>query len=357
MPLVAIFVALSLSAQDSPKHDSPDPATCKICKPALDSAVAFARSNFRNSNLAGHTFTGLMLLILGDKGQDLQACIEFAGRSIQTPTGGNSNWFIAMSAYFLSEVYLRDPSDKVRGMLVNAINTAGGTMEQTGGWGHSPGFWRSNNYHKKGGSRDLGIVTGMMYGAMLNMKAAGIGIPDAMFRRVEKHLESISDGSGFNYGTDNKVPDVCMSRASYVYLGLTNGQIDEHPFYAKIAEGLGQRFKKIEEGHACGALHHFGVAAAMHRAGKYADFSAYWIDRLIAKQKKDGSISLGCDAGDKFSDATSNAAVLAILLLLQKDGAFKAEGKKVEWKPAPAGGGANASPFSQKDKPPAPDKK
>jgi hypothetical protein len=345
-----VLLAGMASAQDPSKHDSTDPAVCKTCKPAFDRAVQFVRSNFRNADVAGHAFAGLLFLMLNPKDTDLQACVQSATRSIGTRTGGNSNWYIAISAYFLSEVYLRTREASVQGALVNAINTAANTMEQTGGWGHSPGFWRSNNYHKKGGSRDLGMVTSMMYAAMINMKSGGIDIPEALLRRVEKHLESISDGQGFNYGSDNKVPDSAMGRGSYVFLGLTNARMDNHPFYSKLIEGLKKRYKNVDQGHACASLHHYGVAAAMHRLGEYATFSGHWLDKLIAAQKKNGSISLGCDRGDSHADETANAAVFAIILLLQKEGAFKAEGNKVEWKPAPAGPGkSNGSPFSQKE--------
>jgi hypothetical protein len=334
--LACAFLLGPPAVQDSSKHDSSDPTACRTCRPVYDRAVAYVRANYPGSNIAGHVYAGLLFLIQGQKGSDLQACVQFASRAAQSRTGGNSNWYIALAAYFLSEVQLRDPSPAVQGALVSAINAAASTMEQTGGWGHSPGFWRSNNYHKKGGSRDLGMVTSLIFAALLNMKAAGIAIPDALFRRVEKHLESISDGHGFSYGTDNKVPDTAMGRGGYVLLGLTNAQISEHPFYAKIAEGLSRRVKDTGTGHACACLHFFSAGAAMHRLGKYPEFASHWIDRLIAAQKRDGSISLECDRGDKHADPTSDAAVLAILLLLQQEGAFKAEGRKVEWKPAPA---------------------
>lgn len=356
--LILAWLCVPGAAQDQSKHDSTDPAVCKTCKPAFDRAVQFVRSNFRGADVAGNAYAGLLFLMLNPKDPDLQACIQAASRSIGTRTGGNSNWHIAISAYFLSEVYLRSPEASVQGALINAINTAGGTMEQTGGWGHSPGFWRSNNYHKKGGSRDLGMVTAMMFAAMVNMKAGGIGIPESLYRRVEKHLESISDGLGFNYGSDNKVPDTAMGRGGYVLLGLTNAQIDHHPFYPKLVEGVKKRYKSVDKGHACASLHHYAIAAAMHRIGEYSAFASHWIDPLIAAQKKNGSISLGCDRGDKHADETANAAVFAILLLLQKEGAFKARGNKVEWKPAPGGGGkSNASPFSQKEPPKEPEKK
>jgi tetratricopeptide (TPR) repeat protein len=69
--------------------------------------------------------------------------------------------------------------------------------------------------------------------------------------------------------------------------------------------------------------------------GKFKEASRA-IDKLIAAQKPDGSIMLASDGGGKFDDPVGDAAVFALVLLLQKEGVFKAEGKKVEWKPAPA---------------------
>jgi hypothetical protein len=117
----------------------------------------------------------------------------------------------------------------------------------------------------------------------------------------------------------------------------------DHDFYTRILTGLPQRYKKLEQGHACASLHHYSVPAAMKRAGKYDLFMVEWIDKLIERQNKDGSISLKCDRGDKHGDKTADAACFAIILLLQDLDAFKPKGKK------PRGGlGGRDSPFGSK---------
>jgi hypothetical protein len=302
------------------QHEETDPLKCKTCKPALERAVAYVRAHYRSADVAGIVYAGLMFLMLDPNGPDLQACVQAAGRHAQNPF---NNWYFGLSAYFLSEVYLRRPSAEIQGFLNAAMNRAGAMIEDTGGWCHNQGEWRRTNYHKQGGSRDLGMLTGMVFAAMVNMKAAGLELPEALFKKVEKNLEAISDGLGFKYGTDNGCPDFAMGRGAYVFLGLTNGGMDSHPFYDTIVQGLEKRYRDIERGHACACIHHFGVAAAMHRAGKYPQFAEAWIDKLIAKQAADGSISLGCDRGDQFADKTGNAAAFACILLLQKEGAFK----------------------------------
>jgi hypothetical protein len=334
-------LAFLLLLQDP--HPDPDPHKCATCRPALEKAVSYVKSNFRRGQLPGHVYAGLMFLILGDRGQDLQTCVSYAARSSRS----TYNWDLALSLYFLSEVQLVLPTADVNNALVEGVNNAIRTIEPSGGWGHRQGYGEKTGYHKKGGSRDLGILTSMIFGALWNMRAAGMSVPESLLKRAEKNLESICDGHGFAYGNDNKVPDVAMSRAGYVYMGLTNAGQAEHPFLPKIVQGLEKRYKGLERGHSFAPLHHYGCAAAMHRAGLYARFAAEWIDKLIARQKSDGSVDLVHDGGTRgrkpWENASANTAAFAVILLLQKEGAM----------PVKKGNSASSasdrrSPFSQR---------
>jgi len=360
--LLALFLGPAF-AQDPPSngggaHAEKDPFKCPKCKPALEKAVSYVKSHYKGDGLPGHVYAGLMFLIMGDTGSDFQACVSYASQSIKAG-GFNRNWYLGMCWYFLSEVYLRFPTAETHNAMVEAFNIATSQQETTGGWCHHKEMWKKNNYNKIGGGKDLGMVTSMVYGAFWNMKAAGVSVPKPMFERVEKNLESIHDGNGICYGTDNKWGDITMSRIGYVFMGLTNAKAQDHMWYAKIVDGLQKRYKSLEKGHAFAPLHHYSVAAAMHRAGLYDAFAAEWIDKLIAAQKADGTISLKCDRADKYADWTANAACLAMILLLQKPDAFKPAGKEI--KPPPpgdeAGGGGGGSPFGNKkkdDDPPSP---
>jgi hypothetical protein len=326
------------------RHTDGDPRACPACRTAVERAVSYALTHYRSSGLAGHAFTGLMLLVLDNTGGDFQACVACCKRACTS----TYNWDLALSMFFLSEAMARRPSGDLQNALVAAANTAGKTQEPTGGWGHSLGFSDKTGYAKKGGSRDLGVLTSMIYGALWNMKAAKISVPKALFERIEKHLDSIFDGGGFNYGTDCRWRDDSMGRSAYTFLGLANAGAADHPYYEKMVRALEQRCKGIERGHAFAPLHHFGTAAAMHRAGLYSKFSEEWVDKLIARQKPDGSIDLVHDGGQRgkfpWENAAANAAAFASILLLQKEGAFGP-------RPAARAPGAlpsKKSPFSQK---------
>jgi hypothetical protein len=340
--------SVALIAQDGDGgHAEKDPYKCPKCRPALEKAVSYVRGHYKSDGLAGHVYAGLMFLIMGDTGADFQACVSYATRAVEN-SGFNRNWYLGMCLYFLSEVYLRYPTPEVHNAMVKAVNSAPGQQETTGGWCHHKEMWKKNNYNKIGGGKDLGMVTSMVFGAFWNMKAAGMPVPKGLFDKVEKNLESIHDGFGICYGTDNKWGDITMSRISYVFMGMTNARAQDHPWHAKIVEGLQKRFKSLEKGHAFAPLHHYSVAAAMSRAGLYDRFAAEWIDRLIAEQKPDGTISLKCDRADKYADWTANAACLAIMLLLQKPGIFEPKGKEVKG-PAAGPGAGGGSPFGRKE--------
>lgn len=336
----------SMAQDGEGAHVEKDPYKCAKCRPALEKAISYVRSHYRSDGLAGHVYAGLMFLVMADTGPDFQACVSYATRAIEN-SGFNRNWYLGMCLYFLSEVYLRYPTPEVHNAMVKALNSAPAQQETTGGWCHHKEMWKKNNYNKIGGARDLGMVTSMIFGALWNMRAAGMTVPKGLFDKIEKNLESIHDGFGICYGTDNKWGDITMSRISYVFMGLTNARAQDHPWYAKVIEGLQKRFKSLEKGHAFAPLHHYSVAAAMGRAGLYDQFAAEWIDKLIAAQKPDGTISLKCDRADKYADWTANAACLAIILLLQKPGTFEPKGKEIKG-PA-AGPGSGGSPFSRKD--------
>jgi hypothetical protein len=327
---LALLVLAAPAWAQTKKHDK-DPHKCAVCRAALERAASYALTNYRSSGVAGHAFTGLMLLVMGDRGREFQACVACCSRACTS----TYNWDLCLSLYFLSEVAVRAPTAEVQNALVAGLNTAARTREPTGGWGHALGYSDKNGYAKSGGSRDLGVVTSMIYGAMWNMKAAKIGVPKELFESVEKHLNTIFDGGGFSYGTDcNGWRDDGMGRSAYTFLGLANAGETQHPFYDKMLQALGQRFKNIEGGHAFAPIHHFGTAAAMHRAGRYQEFADEWIDKLITKQKADGSVDLVTDWGKRgkfpWENATANAAAFASILLLQKEGAFAPKAKSVE---------------------------
>lgn len=353
MKLSIAFLALLLAAT---------PATVQDKKPnnsgALAKAMSYVKANYKGSGLAGHVYAGFAFMMDGASDGDLADCVNWCCRGIKQK-GFNGNWYLGMCMFFLAEYSMKyGLTGEVQSAFQEGLKVAADQVEDTGGYCHHKEMWKENNYNKIGGGRDLGMVTSMVYGAFLEMKSLGVD-PGSLMEKAQKNLESISDGNGFSYGTDNRWGDICMSRACYVLLGLLATKRTDHPFYAKITEGLEKRYKSVESGHAFGPLHYFAVGAALHRlgAGEYSKFSSEFLPKLTSSQGSDGTVPMKSDGGkrkdaDKFMDSLASTAVFACLIMLQKDGVFvpKARGKGAA---KGGGGGSGGSPFSQKpaDKP------
>jgi hypothetical protein len=344
----ALAGALALGAAAPQAAHDPDWRKCKKCLPAFTQAFGYVKANYKNpqtkrvigSMLGGYVFSGFAFLAEGNSPRELEDCVQYCAQAIKDE-GFNRNWYLSMCMFFLTEVALRNGlTPQIQRALADGLKHAASQQEETGGWCHHREMWKENGYNKRGGGRDLGMVTAMIYGAFLEMKALGIEVPSAMFERAHKNLESLSDGAGVRYGTDNMVGDPGMARASYVLMALQGTGRATHPFYSKYLNGLEGRFKQVEAGvHGFAPLHYFSVGAAMHRAGPdaYRKFADAHLDRLIATQTADGVVPL------KNEDDVASTAVFATLVLLQRDGAFQplrrvlrasSKSNKDEWKHA-----------------------
>jgi hypothetical protein len=333
--VMAALVAAALLAGDGPRlaearpaqdAHNPDWRKCKICAPALARAMGYLKANLRSdkarrvigSKMGGYMFGGFAFMLDGESPKELEECVRYCCQAIKDE-GFNRNWYLSMSMIFLAEHATRyGLTPEVEKALGEGLRMAQKQQEETGGWCHHLRMWAEDNYNKKGGGQDLGMVTTMIYGAFLEMKALGIPV-GPMMEKAQKNLETLSDGMGVRYGTDNGVGDAAMARASWVLSSLLATGQGTHPLFAKYEKGLEQRFKKIEDGvHGFAPLHYFSVAAAMHRLGpeRYGKFTAEYLDRLIRTQTPEGIVPL------KGEDDVASTAVFACIIMMQKPGIF-----------------------------------
>ena len=321
----------------------PDWRKCKICVPALAKALTYLKANLQSdkvkrvigSKMGGFMMGGFAFMMEGESPRELDQCVRYCCQAIKDE-GYNRNWYLSMSMIFLTEHATRyGLTPAVEKALAQGLLMAQKQQEETGGWCHHLRMWAEENYNKKGGGQDLGMVTAMIYGGFLEIKALGITV-GPMMEKAQKNLETISDGMGIRYGTDNGVGDAAMARASWVLLSLLATGNVGHPFFAKYEKGLMQRYRKIEDGvHGFAPLHYFSVAAAMHRLGPdaYSKFTAEYLDRLIQTQTPEGVCPL------KGEDDVASTAVLACIIMMQKPGVFMPPRQRKEEaaaKPAPA---------------------
>jgi hypothetical protein len=342
--LIGLALALSggvVPAQEKPASaHHPDYRKCKKCAPALAKAMAYLKANLDSDKVkrpigcptGGYMMAGFAFM-MDNNGEawtkELERCVQSCVNAVHDDYF-NRNWYLAMGLFFLSEYSLKyGMTPKIEKALKDGLKNAREQQEETGGWCHHLGMWKGG-YNKNGGGKDLGMATAMIYGALLEMKALGLGTGDVA-ARAQKNLEDISDGVGIRYGTDNGVGDAAMARASYVLLALQATGNVGHLFYSKYLKGLQQRYKAIDaEIVGYSPLHYFSVAAAMHRAGpeEYRKFVEEYLDKMIASQTPEGVITLRAD------DDIANTAVFAAVVMMQKDRVFCPRANRLD-RPSP----------------------
>jgi hypothetical protein len=340
---LAALVGLALLAGSAaPAQDKPAPAhvpdyrKCRKCAASLAKAMAYLKANFENpktkrvigSMTPGYMLSGFAFMMDGEGSQkELEKCVRHCCEAI-TNTGYNRNWYLGMSFFFLAEYSMKyGMTPAIEKAFKEGLRMAEDQQERTGGWCHHLRMWTEDGYNRKGGGQDLGMIDTMMFGAFMELKTLGLN-PGAVAERAEKCLESISDGAGIRYGTDNNVGDAGMARASYALLGLQASGRITHPFYAKFTKGVEERYKRVKDGvHGFAPFHWFSVAAACHRIGPdlYRKYAEEHLDRMMETQTAEGVVALGDD------DVASTAAY-ACTIMLQKERIFEARGPA---KPSP----------------------
>jgi hypothetical protein len=272
-------------------------------------------------------------LIEGNSPSDLAECVRFCAGTIKEK-GLNRNWHVAMSMFFLAEAATKaGVSPELKSAWTEAAAIAAREQEPTGGWCHYKGMAKERKYVETlSGGEDIAILTCMIYASCLEMKALGVesgGIAD----KARKNLESLREEFGFHYGTRASwSKDPCMSRAGTVLMALAATGKTDDPWYAPFSEGLQRRFGKCADGHSFGAIHYFATAAAMHRLGPevYRKFADKYLDELIGAQNAQGVVALAHDGKvDGWGkDEVASTAVLASIILMQKEGAFVPKPKR-----------------------------
>jgi hypothetical protein len=319
-------------------HD-PELRKCKPCLAALGRSMGYLKENFDNpqtkrvigSMLGGYVYAGFAFMMAGEGySKELDACVRWCQQAVKD-TGFNRNWYLGSCLYFLAEHAQRfGLTPQTRKAVLEAYKLAAEQQEESGGWCHHKEMWKKDDYNKKGGGRDLGMINVQMFAALTEFKALGID-PGPMLDKLRKNLESISDGpkGGICYGTDNRVGDPAFGRAAYVQLGLQSVGAEDDAFFARYAEGLQKNFRRIKEGeHGFAPYHYFGVPAALHRMGPaaYRPFCEEWLDKLIETQRPDGVVPLHGE------DDVASTGVFACIVWMQKEGVFKVPPKR---KPKP----------------------
>lgn len=320
-----------------------------------EKALGYIKKNFagRDWRTIPDLFCGLVFLLDGrdEYAAELEKAIAIAKRKIMDNKAFNGNWFIAYSALFLAIVYAHEPMEDVKQALEAGFKVALETREDdTKGWGHNKGWGTSSGYYKRGGAKDLGIVTATMVAAALIAREQGVDVPRSLIEGGLQNLASIARNGAVPYGTANGFM-ACLSRSAAAFPGLHAAKMTSNPIYSCVSQGLAKDFPNLERGHAYGPIHFFAEAFAAQILGCFGQMAEHWLPQLTSRQDGEGATAMQHDGGSRGREPPElgATAVYALMILMQKNKLLPPGGRKPAVK-GPGGGGAGAvggSPFGR----------
>ncbi len=344
---VALSVALLMSVFASPPAPAASPPgavhagdyrTCKTCAAALEKSFGHVKSNLGKSVLGGQWYAeflgafyaGFAFLAEGNSPAEAKQCAEHVCKYFDWVKrhGGYEGWFCSMAMLYLTEYGLRyGLTPEMAAKLEWGAKWAHKTREKEGGWFHGP-RWGQGNY-----ALDISSVGCGYFMALEEMRALGLQTGPAL-DEAREYVEMVCDGRSVAYGLWGR-GGFSLAAASYVFLGLTSTGQDGDPRVAGIGRHLQESCRDVRKAHASGNLHHFAVAAALHRVGPeaYGRFAQYYLhDLIIPNLRPDGTIAAfpNDEGGDapaayaKLKDGSDyvSTAILAAMILFERPGAF-----------------------------------
>jgi hypothetical protein len=311
----------------------------------LDKALAYLKSKMSSLDAGIMPYMGLAFLLDGREEfkEPLQTIVDQTLPLTGESKHFNGNWHLAQAILFLSEVYKRDPSERIAEALKQASKSAARSVEATGGWCHHRGYAARSGYDRKGGGVDISMLTALMVAALMNMRAAELEVNGSLISNGVSNLKGMSRGGLIGYGTGNGAPDRAAARGAMLAFALWLGKQSGDPHVGAVKQILPRVLGQTESGHAWGPLNFLAVGLAGYATGQYGSFASTWLGRL--RQAADGTVTLRADGrNDNNFDGghVGDTAVYAILILLQRKNILE------------AGGGSGAarrpsiSPFSQR---------
>jgi hypothetical protein len=337
-----VFAASICRAGPAAKADGPghpgDYRTCPVCKQALEKSMGYLKGNLQKSVLSsvwyaemlGSFYGGFAFLMEGNSQKEAKQCADHICKYFDWAKHhmGYEGWFCSMSMAYLTEYSLRyGATPEIKAKLEWGAKWVHKTREKEGGWFHGP-RWGQGNY-----ALDISSVGCGYFMALEEMRVLGMETGPAL-DDVRDYASRVCDGRSVAYGLWGK-GGFSLGASGYILIGLTSSGQKDDPRVAGIGGFLKEHYRDVRKAHACGYLHHFGVAAALHRVGPeaYGPFAQYYLHELIIpNQRPDGSIgSFPNDNGDPAPTAYASmkengdfacTAVLASMILLERPGAF-----------------------------------
>lgn len=336
---VVLFLVLSrVEAVELQLHPE-DHRTCSTCRAALDRSLGYLRKNFDAqvandgwyAGMLNSFYGGFAFMMEGNSAKEAKVCSQRMGWYLENwakKGGGFDGWFASMAMLSLSEYSLRyGATPEIRAQLEFGAKFCHKTREAEGGWFHSP-RWGGPNY-----ALDISAIGCGYFAAMDIMDALGMSTGPAL-ADVRDYVDHVCDGRSVAYGLHGR-GGFSLASASYLVIGLTSSGHGDDPRVKAIGDNLLNNVEKIRNAHASGMLHHFGVAAALHRSGPeaYSRFAGHYLHRyFIANQAADGSLAPFPNDNTAAPEVAyaelkkggdyAATAILTSMLLMTRQGAF-----------------------------------
>ncbi len=316
-----------------------DHHACSTCNAALARSMDYLRKHFDKdvandgwyAGMLNSFWGGFTFLIDGNSPKEAKVCAERMRFYLETwaKNGmGYDGWFASMAMFYISEYCLRYGSTpELKAALEFGAKFAHKTREAEGGWFHNP-RWGGPNY-----AIDISGVGCGYFAAVRNMERLGLETGPAL-ADVNDYISKVCDGRSVAYGLNGR-GGFALGSTSYVMIGLTSSGAGDDPRVSAIGNFLLENVERIRNAHANGNIHHFGVAAALHRTSPdaYARFAGFYLHKyFIANMASDGSIApFPNDNTKPPQEAYANmkkggdygaTAILTSMLLMTHQGAF-----------------------------------
>jgi hypothetical protein len=343
---LALLLALAPAVRAGEAASHPlDAHACPVCRAALEKASAYLDKHFETDlandwwyrGFLSSFWGGFYYLMDGAKEKEARICAAKMCKYMDIwvkKSNGYEGWFCSMAMLYLGEFSLRyGATPEIRTAMEWGAKYCHKTREPEGGWFHGP-RWGGPNY-----ALDISSVGCGYFAALQEMAALGMdgGLASA---EAASYVDQVCDGRSVAYGLHGR-GGFSLAASSYLLIGLTSSGRGDDPRVKGIGGFLLDNLDKIRSAHASGNLHHFGVAAALHRVGPdaYARFAGHYLHQyFIANQADDGSIApFPNDSADPPEKAYAalkqggdfpSTAILAAMLMLERPGAFSGTAAK-----------------------------
>ena len=330
------LVAAETTAADLHREDH---RACSTCNAALARSMEYLRKNFDKQVATDGWYAGMLnsfwggfaFLIDGNSPKEAKVCADRMCFYLETWAKkgmGYDGWFASMSMFYLSEYCLRyGTTPEITRALEFGAKFCHKTRESEGGWFHNP-RWGGPNY-----AIDISGVGCGYFAAVRNMERLGLETGAAL-ADVNDYISKVCDGRSVAYGLTGR-GGFALASTSYVMIGLTSSGAGDDPRVSAIGSFLLDNVERIRNAHANGNLHHFGVAAALHRTSPeaYARFAGFYLHKyFIPNMASDGSIAPFPNDNTKPAEEAyaelkkggdyAATAILTSMLMMTRQGAF-----------------------------------